>query len=62
MNKKTILTVMVLAIVAVVTSFSVNAVAVDGKLPGLVGVQYGSEDFSEIQDLTRLSSLERKFT
>jgi len=54
--------ILVLALVGVVTVFSAEAVAVDGKLPGLIGVQYGSEDFSNIQDLTRLSSLERKFT
>jgi hypothetical protein len=62
MNKKMILTVVVLAIGAIVTSFSADAKAEGTKVPGLVGVQYGSEDFSEIQDLTRLSSLERKFT
>jgi len=59
MVKKAIL---VLVLVGAVTVFSAEAGAVDGKLPGLVGVQYGSEDFSNIQDLSRLSSLERKFT
>ena len=59
MGKKAIV---ILVLVGVVTVFSAEAVAVDGKLPGLIGVQYGSEDFSNIQDLTRLSSLERKFT
>jgi len=64
MGKKAIV---ILVLVGVVKLFSglapgANAAAVDGKLPGLIGVQFGSEDFSNIQDLTRLSSLERKFT
>jgi len=51
-----------LVLISVVTLFSMNALAAARKLPGLVGVQYGSEDFTNIQDVTRLSSLERKFT
>ena len=35
---------------------------VGAKMPGLIGGQYGSEDFSRLQSLARLSSLELKVT
>jgi len=61
MGKKAIV---ILVLVGVVKLFSgsapgANAVAVDGKLPGLIGVQFGSEDFSDAEDLVKLSSLDQ---
>jgi hypothetical protein len=62
MNKKTILIVAALAIVGVATSFSADGKADGAKKSGLVGGQYGSEDFTNLQNLSRLSSLERAFS
>jgi len=67
MKKKTILIVVSLTVVGVVTSFSADAKADLGprdgaNKPGLIGIQYGSEDFTDIQNLSRLSSLERAFS
>jgi hypothetical protein len=62
MNKKTILIVMALTVVEVVTSFSADVRAAEAKQPGLIGGQFGSEDFTNLQNLSRLSSLERAFS
>lgn len=49
-------------VLAVATSFSAAA-GVDGpRMPGLIGAQYGDEDFSDVQSLSRLESLERTFS
>ena len=60
MNKRTILIVVALAVVA--TYFSPNAEAEKVKKSGLIGAQYGSEDFTNLQNLSRLDSLERAFS
>jgi len=62
MNKKMILMVVVLAAAGVVTSFSSDSRADEAQKPGLIGVQYGSEDFTDIQHLSRLGSLQRSFS
>ena len=62
MSKKTILIVVALAVVGVVASFSADAKAEEAKKPGLIGIHYGSEDFTDIQNLSRLNSLERTFS
>ncbi len=60
MNRKMILIVAALAVVA--ASFLPDAKAAGATKPGLVGAQYGSEDFTDLQNLSRLSGLERAFT
>ncbi|MHC4192409.1 MAG: hypothetical protein ACYSUB_22525 [Planctomycetota bacterium] len=62
MNKKAILIVVALAVVEVVTPFAADARADGTKKPGLIGVQYGSADFTNIENLSRLSSLQRTFS
>ena len=62
MKSKVILIAAVLSVVGAVTSFSA-AVGGDGlRMPGLIGAQYGDEDFSDVQSLSRLDSLERAFS
>ncbi|MHC4805667.1 MAG: PA14 domain-containing protein [Planctomycetota bacterium] len=62
MNRKTILIVVTLTFVGVEVSFSSAVQADEPKRPGLVGAQYGSEDFTDLQNLSRLGSLERAFS
>ena len=59
MNKKTLLAVVGLIAVAVVTPFLADAGAEEANRPGLIGIQYGSEDFSDAQDLVHLYSLDQ---
>jgi len=59
MNKKTLLAVICSIVAAVVTSFSADACAEAANRPGLIGIQYGSEDFSDAEDLVYLSSLDQ---
>ncbi|MHC4192875.1 MAG: PA14 domain-containing protein [Planctomycetota bacterium] len=62
MDKMTISTVVALAIVAGIVFISPDATAEAAGMPGLIGAQYGSEDFTDVQSLSRLGSLERTFT
>jgi hypothetical protein len=62
MKRKVMLIAMALAVAGVVTSFSAAAGDDGPRMPGLIGVQYGSEDFSDVQSLSRLVSLERSFS
>jgi len=57
MNRKTILIVVAFAVFELVTSFSAEAKANPAKKSGLIGGQFGSEDFTNLQNLSRLSSL-----
>jgi hypothetical protein len=62
MNRKTILIVTVVAVITGATFCPGKATAAGTRKPGLIGGQYGSEDFTELQSLSRLSSLERAFS
>ena len=59
MNKKTLLAIVALAVVAVVTSCLADAEADEASSSGLIGIQYGSEDFSDAEDLVKLTSLDQ---
>ena len=61
MKKDAILRVLTLSFLSVVIGFSQSADAEGLKKPGLIGVQYGSADFTDLQNLSRLSSLQRTF-
>jgi len=60
MNRKLIFIIVALAVVVVF--FSVGVDAMEAEQPGLIGGQYGSDDFDELQNLTRLNTLERVFS
>jgi len=62
MSKKTMLIVAALAVAGVVLAFSADAGAAGAARPGLVGIQYGSEDFTDPENLVILSSLEQNWT
>ena len=62
MKKNVTLTVVALSFVCSVIGFSQSAGAESLKKTGLIGGQFGSEDFTDVQSLSRLSSLERAFT
>ena len=59
MNKKTLLAVIALCFVAGVTEITQQADAAGDEMPGLIGIQYGSEDFSDAEDLVKLNSLDQ---
>ncbi|MHC4659099.1 MAG: LamG domain-containing protein, partial [Planctomycetota bacterium] len=58
MKERMIVVVMALCFVISVTGITQQASAAD-EMPGLIGIQYGSEDFSDAEDLVRLSSLDQ---
>ncbi|MHC4344208.1 MAG: hypothetical protein ACYSUP_05940 [Planctomycetota bacterium] len=62
MSKKTMLIVAALALAGVMLPFSADAGAAEATRPGLVGIQYGSEDFTDPENLVILSSLEQNWT
>ncbi|MHC4617476.1 MAG: PA14 domain-containing protein [Planctomycetota bacterium] len=62
MNGKMVLIVAVVAVAGVLTPFSADAKAAGAGMPGLIGGQYGSEDFTDLQSLSRLGGLERSFS
>jgi len=62
MNRKMSLIVAMLAVVSVATSFSPDAQAASAGLPGLIGGQFGSDDFTRLEHLARLDSLERSWS
>jgi len=62
MNRKMSLIVAMLAVVSVATSFSPDARAASAGLPGLIGGQFGSDDFTRLEHLARLDSLERSWS
>ena len=51
----------VTALAVVVSSFSTDAKAAGAKNAGLIGAQYAVEDFTNLQNLSRFSSLDRAF-
>ena len=57
MKKKMILAVTALCFV---TGFTRQANAAD-EMPGLIGIQYGSEDFTDAENLVKLSSLDQRW-
>jgi hypothetical protein len=62
MKARASLIIMMLAFVSAVTTFSTDAQAVVAdEMPGLIGIQYGSEDFTDAEDLVTLSSLEQNW-
>ena len=62
MSKKTILIVAALAVVGVVARFSADAGAAGAIKLGLVGIQYGSDDFDDAENLAILSSLDNTWS
>jgi hypothetical protein len=62
MNKKTILIVAALAVVGVVTSFSADAKTDGEGKAGLVGIRFGSGDFTDPDEIVTLSSLDNFWT
>jgi len=56
------LIVVVLSVVGVVMPFSAGAGADGAEKPGLIGGQFGSEDFTKLEHLSRLDSLERTWS
>ncbi|MHC4646173.1 MAG: DUF6807 family protein, partial [Planctomycetota bacterium] len=62
MSEKTVLIVAVLAVVGVMAPFSADAGAAGATKPGLVGIQYGSEDFTDPENLVILTSLGQNWT
>jgi hypothetical protein len=62
MKKNAILTVVALSFVCGAIGFLQSAGAESLKNPGLVGIQYGSEDFTDAENLVTLSSLEQTWT
>jgi len=62
MNRKMSLIVVMLAVVSVATSFSADARAASAREPGLIGGQFGSEDFTDLEHLAHLNSLERSWS
>jgi len=61
MNKKAMLIVVALAVVSIMVPFSADAGAAEATKTGLVGIQYGSEDFTDAEDLQILYSLEQNW-
>jgi len=61
MNKKTLLAMVILSIVAVFRPFGNYARAEESSKPGLIGVQYGDEDFEDAEGLVRLSGLDQNW-
>ncbi|MHC4620701.1 MAG: LamG-like jellyroll fold domain-containing protein [Planctomycetota bacterium] len=61
MNKKTILIVAVLTVVEIVTSFWADAKADGAKKSGLIGIQYGNEDFERPEGLVTLDRLGQRW-
>jgi len=62
MNRKMSLIVVMLAVVSVTTSFSPDAQAASARMPGLIGGQFGSDEFTRLEHLARLDSLERSWS
>ncbi|MHC4240448.1 MAG: PA14 domain-containing protein, partial [Planctomycetota bacterium] len=58
MNKKVPLILAALTVIANVAFSPLDAGAEAAKRPGLVGTQYGSEDFTDLQNVSRLDNLE----
>jgi hypothetical protein len=56
------LIVAALAVAGAMLPFSADAGAAGATRPGLVGIQYGSEDFTDPENLVILSSLEQNWT
>jgi hypothetical protein len=56
------LIVAALALAGVVSAFSADAGAAGATRPGLVGIQYGTEDFTDPENVVILSSLEQNWT
>ena len=56
MKRKISQIVLMLAVVVVLTAFSPDAQAAD--MPGLIGGQFGSEDFTDLEHMESLSSLD----
>ena len=62
MKARVSLIIMMLAFVSAVTAFSTGAQAgVADEMQGLIGIQYGSEDFTDAEELVTLSSLEQSW-
>jgi hypothetical protein len=57
MNRKTRLIVVMLVAVSVAAAFSLNAQTASAAT-GLIGGQYGSEDFTDLEHMSSLYSLE----
>ncbi|HUT29762.1 MAG TPA: PA14 domain-containing protein [Sedimentisphaerales bacterium] len=62
MKRRVILFAAALSLAGAVTSFSATAGSGGPGMPGLTGAQYGDEDFSKVENLSRLESLERAFS
>jgi len=59
MNKKMLLAVVIFSAAAFFTLFGNDAKADEISKTGLIGIQYGNEDFDDVEGLVRLSSLEQ---
>ncbi|MHC4336813.1 MAG: LamG-like jellyroll fold domain-containing protein, partial [Planctomycetota bacterium] len=59
MKKRMILAITALCFVIGVTGITQQADAAGHEMPGLIGIQYGSEDFEDAEDLVTLSSLDQ---
>ncbi|MHC4476298.1 MAG: hypothetical protein ACYTEL_11670 [Planctomycetota bacterium] len=62
MSKKTVLIVAAFGVVGVMASFSAGAGAAWATKSGLVGIQYGSEDFTNAENLVILGSLDQSWS
>ena len=56
------LIIVMLAVVSAASTFSPDAKAASAGLPGLIGGQFGSEDFTDLEHLVELNSLEYSWT
>jgi len=56
------LIMVMLAVMSVVIASSPDVQAASAGLPGLIGGQYGSEDFTNLEHMASLDSLERSFS
>jgi hypothetical protein len=61
MKKEMILAIAALCLVAGVTGIAQQAESAGDKMPGLIGIQYGDEDFEDAEDIVGLSSLDQSW-